>query len=282
MSAPTAHDTHQQPHSGRVRPILFAVGLRPDWGLYMPHLLRLARETHSGIHVLETGAPLGTGTFTSNTVMNKPEPTVPTEAEVLGSLEPIERRTDPGADTPEPVSDSPGDMGTGDETTALVGAPWAVPPDAAPYTPASGDALGADTHPARTEPQRAPSAAPQPGDPTLAWPDTVSASVQMNEFVSALVRYFQAAGLTAIGDWQPDFDRALLGEYASRIGAQIIAVPKRGFPANLLQNAYIAELERQGYRVVLLEEISQEELDALQQRASEAGSATEPKPHRRL
>lgn len=277
MSAPTAHDSNRQAQSGRVRPILFALGLRPDWGLYMPHLLQLARETNSGIHVLETGAPLGTGTFTSNTVMNKAEPTVPTEAEVLGSTEPIQRRTDPGEVTPEPVSHGPGDMGTGDQATALVGEPWSVPPESAPYQPAPNDALHADTHPARLEPSRAPSAAPQPGDPTLAWPDTVASTVQVNEFVESLVRYFQAAGLTASGDWQPDFDRTLLGEYAQRIGAEIIAVPKRGFPASLLQNAYVTELERQGFRIVLLEEVSQEELNALKQRTAE-GSAATPNP----
>lgn len=257
MTATNAPSSHPR-QTGRVRPILFALGLRPDWGLYMPHLLRLARETNSGIHVLETGAPLGTGTFSSNAVMNTTQPIVPTEAEVLGSPDPVLRRAEPGQTPAEPITKTPGDLNTGDPVTALAGEPWTAPP-----VSVATNAQQTDPHPSHLEPQRATSAAPQPDDPTLAWPDTVTATAQMNEFVESLVRYFQAAGVQASGDWQPDFDRVLLGEYARRIGASIIAVPRRGFPANLLQNLYIHKLEQDGFRVVLLEEISQQELDAL-------------------
>ena len=54
-----------------MKPLLFALGLDPNWGLYAPALLRLARREGVGIHVLETGAPLGTGTFTSSAVQNE-------------------------------------------------------------------------------------------------------------------------------------------------------------------------------------------------------------------
>jgi hypothetical protein len=169
---------------GRVPPILFVLGQRDDWGLYMPQLLRLAQKNHAGIHVLETGAPLGTGNFTSNAVQNK----------------------------------------------------------------------------------AAPSDTPQPTDDTLAWPDTVVTSAVMNEFVDGLVDYFRKAGFKAAGDWKPDFDHAQLGEYAERIGAKIVAMPKTGFPASLIQSTNVGTLEQEGYQVVLLEEITQEEIDSLNAR----------------
>ena len=53
-----------------INQILFVLGLRSDWGLYMHNLIELARETNSSIHLLETGAPLGTGSFTSTAVMD--------------------------------------------------------------------------------------------------------------------------------------------------------------------------------------------------------------------
>ncbi len=172
---------------GSVQPILFVLGQRDDWGLFMPQLLRLAQQNHTGIHVLETGAPLGTGNFTSNAVQNK----------------------------------------------------------------------------------SAPSDTPQPTDTTLAWPDTVVTSAAMNEFIDGLVEYFRKAGFKAAGDWQPDFDHGQLGEYAERIGAKIIAMPKTGFPASLIQNTNVGTLEGQGYQIVLLEEITGEELEALKAQIKE-------------
>jgi hypothetical protein len=173
--------------SGRIQPILFVIGQRDDWGLFMPQLLRLAKEHGAGIYVLETGAPLGTGNFTSNAVQNKPAPTD----------------------------------------------------------------------------------APQPTDDTLAWPDTVISSAVMNDFVDGLVRYFRKAGFKSAGDWKPDFDHAKLGEYAEGIGASIIAMPKTGFPASLIQGTHVSTLESQGYHVELLEEVTQEELDALKAQVKE-------------
>lgn len=55
-----------------MRKILFAAETRDDWGLYMPHLLRVARDAGAPIHVLLTSAPLGTGNFTVNPVQNEP------------------------------------------------------------------------------------------------------------------------------------------------------------------------------------------------------------------
>jgi hypothetical protein len=183
----SSHVTAPLENGGRVPPILFVLGQRDDWGLFMPRLLRLAQENQAGVHVLETGAPLGTGNFTSNAVQNK----------------------------------------------------------------------------------SAPSDTPQPTDDTLAWPDTVVTSAVMNEFVDGLVDYFRKAGFKAAGDWQPDFDHGQLGEYAERIGAQIIALPKTGFPASLIQSTYVSGLEGRGYQVVLLEEITQEELEALKAQIEE-------------
>jgi hypothetical protein len=250
--------------SSRPEPILFALGLNKDWGLYMPHLLRLAREHHAGIHVLETGAPLGTGAFTSNATQNTTAPIVPTEPEVLGDQHPAARRA--GTDRPPPTPEA--------EPFMPVDGPMMMNP-----TGGTQPNLGmSDPYPsALTQATSAPeSAAPQPTNQVLAWPDTVSATVQMNEFVEALVEYLKAAGIVATGDWQPDFDRQLLGEYAARIGARMIAVPKRGFPANVLQNAYVEKLREDGFEVVLLEEVSEEELTELREHAANETRAQNP------
>ncbi len=239
------------------KPILFALGLNKDWGLYMPDLLRLAREHKAGIHVLETGAPLGTGSFTSNAMQNTAAPIVPTEPEVLGDQQPVARRsgTNRPAPTPEVVSSMPVEDGPMVQ----------LPAGGTPINLGMSDPYPSTLTQAESAPQ---SAAPQPTNQVLAWPDTVAATVQMNDFVMALVDYFKAAGLVATGDWQPDFDRQLLGQYADQIGAQVIAVPKRGFPANILQNAYIEKLRQDGFEVVLLEEVSEEELSELRENAT--------------
>jgi hypothetical protein len=247
--------------SQQVKPILFALGLNKDWGLYMPDLLRLAREHKAGIHVLETGAPLGTGSFTSNATQNTAAPIVPTEPEVLGDQQPVERRA--GTDRPAPTPEVPSSMPIED------GSMVQLPTGGNPVNLSMSDPYPSALTQAESAPQ---SAAPQPTDQVLAWPDTVSATVQMNEFLGALVDYFKAAGLVATGDWQPDFDRQLLSEYADRIGAEVIAVPKRGFPANVLQNAYIEKLREDGFEVVLLEEVSEEELTELREHASSEAS----------
>ena len=201
-----AQEMPDDPRAPMVRPILFTLGLVRDWGLYMPHLLRLARKHGAGIHVLETGAPAGTGTFTAITINNTP--------------------------------------------AELVGKPSSINDDPYPSEPVQGDRLTlSDT----TDPKNL----------NLAWPDVVASTAQMNEFVSALVDYFRAAGFTAAGEWLPDFDHSQLAEYAQRIGAQVIAIPKGGFLSSLFQGFQAGELEEQGFEVVLLEEISQTDLDKL-------------------
>jgi hypothetical protein len=202
-------NTQQIPEEARsaiVRPILFTLGLVRDWGLYMPHLLRLARKHGAGIHVLETGAPAGTGTFSASTINNTP-------AELVGKPTSIN-------DDPYPTEAETGDRLTSSDTT-------------------------------------------DPKNLNLAWPDVVASTAQMNEFVSALVDYFRAAGFKAAGEWLPDFDHLQLAEYAHRIGAHVIAIPKGGFLSSLFQGFQAGELEGQGFEVVLLEEISQADLDKL-------------------
>jgi hypothetical protein len=189
-----------------VRPILFTLGLVRDWGLYMPHLLRVARKHGAGIHVLETGAPAGTGTFTASTINNTP--------------------------------------------AALLGKPSSIFDDPYPAEPESDDRLVSSE---MTDPKNL----------NLAWPDVVASTAQMNEFVSALVDYFRAAGFTAAGEWLPDFDHSQLAEYAQRIGSQVIAIPKGSFLSSLFQGFQAGELEEQGFEVILLEEISQTDLDKL-------------------
>jgi hypothetical protein len=206
MSANTQEQMSEETRAPIVRPILFTLGLVRVWGLYMPHLLRVARMHGSGIHVLETGAPPGTGTFTASTINNTP-------AELIGKPSSIN-------DDPYPSESEPGDRLTSSNST-------------------------------------------DPKNVNLAWPDVVASTVQMNEFVSALVDYFRAAGFTAAGEWLPDFDHSQLAEYAHRIGAQVIAIPKGGFLSSLFQGFQAGELERQGFEVVLLEEISQTDLDKL-------------------
>ncbi len=207
----TANMQHT-PNEARVpmaRPILFTLGLVRDWGLYMPHLLRVARKHGSGIHVLETGAPAGTGTFTASTINNTP--------------------------------------------AELVGKPSSINDDPYPTEPAPSDRLTLSNSSDSTDPKNL----------NLAWPDVVASTAQMNEFVSALVDYFRAAGFTAAGEWLPDFDHSQLAEYAHRIGAQVIAFPKGGFLSSLFQGFQAGELEEQGFEVVLLEEISQTDLEKL-------------------
>lgn len=207
----TANMQHT-PNEARVpmaRPILFTLGLVRDWGLYMPHLLRVARKHGSGIHVLETGAPAGTGTFTASTINNTP--------------------------------------------AELIGKPSSINDDPYPTEPAPSDRLTLSNSSDSTDPKNL----------NLAWPDVVASTAQMNEFVSALVDYFRAAGFTAAGEWLPDFDHSQLAEYAHRIGAQVIAIPKGGFLSSLFQGFQAGELEEQGFEVVLLEEISQTDLEKL-------------------
>jgi hypothetical protein len=203
-----------------VKPLLFALGLEPNWGLYAPALVELARSRGLGIHVLETGAPLGTGNFTSNAVQNEMDPAANPNAAL--------------APDPEPLPDGMKDFGD-------------------PY-PAAGQ-------PATKEPVT-------PGDVTLAWPDTATANTKMNDFVQSLVDYFKGAGFTASGDWKPDFEMGELGAYARRIGAQVVALPKAGFLASLIQGPVIGKLKDEGLEVHLLEAVTAEELAALEARAA--------------
>jgi hypothetical protein len=77
-----------------IRPILFVLGLVRDWGLYTPALLRLARKHTAGIHVLETGAPAGTGTFTASTINNTPAALVGKPSSVFDDPHPSESLPD--------------------------------------------------------------------------------------------------------------------------------------------------------------------------------------------
>jgi hypothetical protein len=201
----------------RVQPLLFVLGMNPNWGLYAPRLLELARARNLGIHVLETGAPLGTGSFTSNAVQNEIDNSAQTV--LVSDLEPL----------PEGMK--------------------------------SFD----DPHP--SEVVVAPSKAERQDETTLAWPDTFLANAGMNEFVTELVAYFNDAGLVASGDWKPDFDMSKLPDYAKRIGARVVALPKAKFPANLIQGPVVSNLEAADLQVELLEEASPEEIASLEARA---------------
>jgi hypothetical protein len=182
MTANAHQHTLDEARAPAIRPILFTLGLVRDWGLYMPHLLRVARKHGAGIHVLETGAPAGTGTFTASTINNTP-------ADLVGK--------------PSSINDDP--------------------------------------YPAQPEPdgRLTSSGLSDPKNLNLAWPDVVASTAQMNEFVSALV------------------------DYSHRIGARVIAIPKGGFLSSLFQGFQAGQLEEQGFEVVLLEEISQTDLDKL-------------------
>jgi hypothetical protein len=206
MTANLQQQIPEETRAASIRPILLTLGLVRDWGLYMPHLLRVARKHGAGIHVLETGAPAGTGTFTASTINNTP-------AELVGKPSSIN-------DDPYPAEPAPGDRLTSSDST-------------------------------------------DPKNLNLAWPDVVASTAQMNEFVSALVDYFRAAGFTAAGEWLPEFDHSQLAEYAHRIGAQVIAIPKAGFLSSLFQGFQAGELEEQGFEVVMLKEISQTDLNKL-------------------
>jgi hypothetical protein len=208
----------------QVKPLLFALGLDPNWGLYAPALVEFARSRGLGIHVLETGAPLGTGTFTSNAVQNEMDPAANPQAAAI-------------APDPEPLPEGMKDFG--------------------------------DPYP---EPNQSPEKEPvTPGDVTLAWPDTATATAKMDDFVQSLVDYFKGAGFVASGEWRPDFEMASLGEYARRIGANVVALPKAGFFAGFIQGPIVAKLKDDGFHVELLEPVSAEELAALEARAAATG-----------
>ena len=100
-----------------VKPLLFALGLDPNWGLYAPALLELARREGVGIHVLETGAPLGTGTFTSSAVQNELDVSANPDAALAQPLEAVPEGMKvfgdpyPVADqTPNKTPPAPGDV----------------------------------------------------------------------------------------------------------------------------------------------------------------------------
>jgi hypothetical protein len=207
------------------KPLLFALGLDPNWGLYAPALLELARREGRGIHILETGAPLGTGTFTSSSVMNEQDAGANPAAPVvhMDLPEGMKDFGDPHPDelpTPNPIEES--------------------------------------------KPVQA-------GDSTLAWPDTVIANARMSDFVQDLVQYFKDAGFTAAGEWRPDFEMGHLKDYARHIGADLVALPKVGFPANLIQNAVVNSLHEAGLRVELLHEASGPEIEALEEQNAARG-----------
>jgi hypothetical protein len=114
--------------------------------------------------------------------------------------------------------------------------------------------LEPDTRPITGIPKEAPAPA-----------DTLEAAAQTTAFLEELLAYFQDAGIDAEGEWKPDYDRTQLGPYADKIGAHTIAVIDHGFPANVLQSAYVSVLEREGFEVVRLHAISAEELEHLRQ-----------------
>jgi hypothetical protein len=182
-------------------PILFVIDQPDDWGLYMPQLIDLVRTRNSSIHILETGGPLGTGSFTSNAVhwRDKPSQEKPNQDK---SSEPLE------ADAQSTTSVS--------------------------------------------------TAAPTPAD-------TLEATAHTTAFLEELLAYFRDAGISAQGEWKPDYDRTQLGPYADKIGAYTIAVIDHGFPVNVLQSAYVSVLESEGFEVVRLHPISAEELEHLRQ-----------------
>ncbi len=199
-----------------MKPLLFALGLDPNWGLYAPALLQLARREGVGIHVLETGAPLGTGTFTSSAVGNEVDVSANRDAALAQTLE-------------------------------------AVP---------EGMKVFGDPYPeADQTPNKTPTSS---GDVTLAWPDTAIANAKMNDFVTDLVKYFKEAGFVASGEWRPDFEMSELPQYAQKIGAQIVALPKASGLKSVIQAPIVSNLEAAGLQVHLLEEISGTELDALE------------------
>ncbi len=209
-----------------MKPLLFALGLDPNWGLYAPALLQLAKREGVGIHVLETGAPLGTGTFTSSAVQNELDVSANPNAALAQQLEAV----------PEGMKVFGDPYPTADQT-----------------------------------PEKIPTTV---GDVTLAWPDTAIANAKMNDFVGDLVKYFKEAGFVASGEWRPDFEMGELPEYARRIGAEIVALPKAGGLATVIQAPIVANLEAAGLRVELLEEISGTELNALEAENAAQGLAS--------
>jgi hypothetical protein len=185
-------------------PILFVIDQPDDWGLYMPQLIDLVRTRNSSIHILETGGPLGTGSFTSNAVHRQDKPS----------------QDKPNQDKPSQDKSSETLEADAQSTTSVSTA-----------TPA----------------------------------DTLEATADTTAFLEELLAYFRDAGISAQGEWKPDYDRTQLGPYADKIGAYTIAVIDHGFPVNVLQSAYVSVLESEGFEVVRLHPISAEELEHLRQ-----------------
>lgn len=156
--------------------IILTIGVCEDWTDYMPGLIRMARQTRSTVHVLETATPPGAGEFTSNMIGDDEYP------------------------TPERL---------------------------------------AEAREARRQ--------------VLVAGDTAAASRKTTAFLDAVARHLRQHGLEVTTEWLPDFDRATLGEYARRIGADTVALIRRGWWAELMQGNYRPILRRAGLKVVDLQ-----------------------------
>ena len=159
------------------RTVLFVVGQRREWEELMDPLAALARDAGGGVRVLCTAAPIGTGMFTSNPVMDD--------------------------DYPVETFDEPSRVNPADRRTAG---------------------------------------------------DTGDAARETNAYLEGIAAALEARGVPAAWDWQPEFERERLAEYARGVGAGTIALVKRNPVTEwLFQRPHVQELERAGFRVVELE-----------------------------
>ena len=83
--------------------------------------------------------------------------------------------------------------------------------------------------------------------------DTGVAADRTNAYLEEMVSYLREHGVEAVWDWQPDFRREDLADYARRVGAQTVALVRRGFLAELIQQRHINDLTSEGFAVVELE-----------------------------
>jgi hypothetical protein len=109
---------------------------------------------------------------------------------------------------------------------------------------------------------------------TLAAPDTRDVTVKTSAFIDELLEYFKSAGVYATGDWKPEFDTNQLGEYAERIGAKIIALPRQTMLEGIFQHVPVHKLEERGLKIELLDAITDTELETLKNQNAHSGDIT--------
>lgn len=83
--------------------------------------------------------------------------------------------------------------------------------------------------------------------------DTHTLAVQVNQNLEHFADDLRGAGLRVTADWRPDLELSELPDYARKVEADTVAIIKRPWWVEWLQQRELVPLKRQGLRVVELE-----------------------------